>query len=87
MKFEQNRIENSEFFFEKTYLREVGFAFFFFAFGFLAQANSTCLSCVSQFLTAIHFKFQGVLFMGGRGVKLGKRVKWVYGRKGTPEGT
>ena len=25
--------------------------------------------------------------MGGRGVKLGKRVKWVYGRKGTPEGT
>ena len=25
--------------------------------------------------------------MGGRGVKLGKRVKWVYGRKSTPEGT
>ena len=25
--------------------------------------------------------------MGGRGVKLGKRVKWDYGRKSTPEGT
>ena len=25
--------------------------------------------------------------MGGRGVKLGKMVKWVYGRKSTPEGT
>ena len=25
--------------------------------------------------------------MGGRGVKLGKRVKWVYRRKSTPEGT
>ena len=25
--------------------------------------------------------------MGGRGVKLGKRVKWVYGRECTPEGT
>ena len=25
--------------------------------------------------------------MGGRGVKLGKRVKWVYRRKRTPEGT
>ena len=25
--------------------------------------------------------------MGGRGVKLEKRVKWDYGRKSTPEGT
>ena len=25
--------------------------------------------------------------MDARGVKLGKMVKWVYGRKSTPEGT
>ena len=25
--------------------------------------------------------------MDGRGVKLGKMAKWVYGRKSTPEGT
>nr|POE60812.1 hypothetical protein CFP56_44023 [Quercus suber] len=33
------------------------------------------------------FQVSRSIVMSGRGVKLGKKVKWVYGRKSTPEGT
>ena len=85
MKFEQNRIVNIEFFFEKTHLREVGFAFFFFL---LLVFELRLIQLLFHVCPSSQLPFiSRSIVMGGRGVKLGKRVKWVYGRKCKPEGT
>ena len=68
MKFEQDFIENSEKKIENTHLREVGFI-------------SARLLLVFE-LRLIQLWVSRSTVMGGRQLKLGKRVKWVYERLG-----